>query len=128
MTTETAGPSPDEERLIAQAQTNFAGFFRWIGILNEMLQKDVGPKAGLIVNNPDVSVVEGTVSATLDVSRPGKPVLSIPFTITGDQIRFIHPKFELTDKATGEKYSDFTSQRSDDVNRILGDVVQDYIG
>jgi hypothetical protein len=128
MTTATAGPSPNEERLIAEAQANFAGFFRWIGILNDMLQKDVGPKAGLIVNNPDVNVVESTVSATLDVSRPGKPALSIPFTIAGDTIRFMHPKFELTDKATGQKSANFTSSRSDDVNRILADVIQDYIG
>lgn len=128
MTIAGAGPSPDEERLIGEAQANFAGFFRWVGILNEMMQKDVGPKSGLIVNNPEVSVAEGKVSATLDASRPGKPVLSIPFAIIGDRISFTHAKFELTDKATGQKICDFTSRGTDDVNRILADVVQDYIG
>jgi hypothetical protein len=122
------GASQDEERLIHEAQANFAGFFRWIQILNEMIQKDIGPKFGLIVNNPEVSVAEGKVSGTLDASRPGKAGLSIPFAIVGDKISFVHEKFALTDKATGEKTTDFTTKSTDDVNRILSDIVQDYIG
>lgn len=128
MTDASAPSRQDEERLISQAKANFAGFFRWITILNEMIQKEIGPKFGLIVNNPDVGVAEGTVSGTLDASRPGKPVLSIPFSIQGDQISFTHAKFEQTDKVTGQKTSTFTSRATDDVNRILSDIVQDYIG
>lgn len=117
-----------EERLISDAQANFGEFFRWISTLNGMIKKDIGPEFGLIVNNPDVDVAEQKVSGTLDVSRPMKAVLSIPFSIQGDVIAFDHPKFEMTDKLTGNKTSKFTSRASDDVNRILGDVVQDYIG
>jgi hypothetical protein len=128
MTLAPLGPSQDEERLIREAQENFAGFFRWIGILNEMIQKEIGPKFGLVVNNPEVNVAERKVSGTLDASRPGKAGLSIPFAIIGDRISFDYEKFALTDKATGEKSSEFTTKATDDVNRILADIVQDYIG
>lgn len=128
MSSAATGASQDEERLIHEAQANFAGFFRWIEILNDMIQKEIGAKFGLAVNNPEVSVAERKVSGTLDASRPGKAVLSIPFAIVGDRISFGHEKFALTDAATGEKSTDFTTRSTDDVNRILADVVQDYIG
>ncbi len=128
MTSAAPGPSQEEERLIREAQESFASFFRWISVLNEMIQKDIGPKFGLVVNNPEVSVAERKVAATLAASRPGKAGLSIPFAIIGDRIRFEHDKFALTDKATGEKTSEFTTKATDDVNRILADIVQDYIG
>lgn len=122
------GASQEEQRLIQEALENFASFFRWVGILNDMIQKDIGPKFGLSVNAPQVSPAERKISATLDASRPGKAALSIPFVIAGERISFDHPKFALTNKLTGEKNSDFTTKAADDVNRILADVVQDYIG
>jgi len=128
MTSAASGTSQDEEALIHEAQANFVSFFRWVGVLNEMIQKEIGPKFGLIVNNPDVDVAERKVSGTLDASRPGKPGLSIPFAIVGDRISFSHEKFALTDKTTGEKISEFTVKATDDVNRILADIVQDFIG
>ncbi|HYP57447.1 MAG TPA: hypothetical protein VEQ35_04090 [Beijerinckia sp.] len=117
-----------EELLIAQAQTNFSGFFKWVSTLNGMIKDQVGPQWGLIVNNPDVNVAEGKVSGTLDASRPLKEVLSIPFEIKGDRISFTHAKFELTDKLTGAKTTEFTSSATHDINRILADIIQDYIG
>ncbi|WP_026606097.1 hypothetical protein [Methylocapsa acidiphila] len=122
------GPSAEEERLIREAQANFTGFFRWISVLNEMIQKEIGPNFGLIVNNPEVSAAEGRVAGVLEASRPGKPVLSIPFAIIGEQINFEHEKFALSNRATGEKSSVFTNKAIDDMNRLLSDIVQDYIG
>jgi hypothetical protein len=127
MTDHVASSSSAEDQLISNAQSEFNNFFRWISTLDAMIKKDIGPSFGLIVNNPDVNVAEHKVSGTLDMSRPMKAVLSIPFAIQGDVITLDHPKFEMTDKISGNKTSKFTSRASDDVNRILGDIVQDYI-
>ncbi len=51
-----------------------------------------------------------------------------PSRIQGETISFQHPKFERENKATGQKSSTFTLSTVDDANRILGDVIQDYIG
>jgi hypothetical protein len=127
MSDHAANSSSPEERLIFEAQSEFGNFFRWISTLDAMIKKDIGPSFGLIVNNPDVDVAEHKVSGTLDISRPMKPVLSIPFAIQGNVISLDHPKFEMTDDASGKKTFKFTSRASDDVNRILGTIVQDYI-
>jgi hypothetical protein len=128
MTDAAGGADSNEQKLIAEARTNFGGFFRWVDVLNEMIQKDIGPKYGIVVNNQSASVADGKVSAALDATRPGKPALNIPFEIQGDSITLAHAKFELTNAATGQKSATFTSRGCDDVNRILSDIMQDYIG
>jgi hypothetical protein len=128
MTNPSTGPSAAEEQLIADAQQKFGSFFRWVSFLNDMIKKDIGPEYGLIVNNPEVSVAEQKVSGTLDVSRRFKEPMSIPFQIQGETISFQHLKFERENKATGQKSSTFHLSTIDDANRILGDVIQDYIG
>jgi hypothetical protein len=77
---------------------------------------------------PTLDSAEGKIGGAIDASRPGKPALTIPFEIKGDSISFAHPKFELADPATGQKSATFTSRGCDDMNRILSDVMQDYIG
>jgi hypothetical protein len=99
-----------------------------VSFLNESIKKDIGPEYGLIVNNPEVNVAEQKVSATLDASRRFKEPMSIPFQIQGDTLTFSHVKFERENKMTGQKSSTFTLSTVDDANRILGDVIQDYIG
>lgn len=126
--TDASGPSAAEEKLIADVQQNFSSFFRWVSFLNDSIKKDIGPEYGLIVNNPEVSVAEQKVSGTLDVSRRFKEPMSIPFAIQGETITLSHAKFERENKATGQKSSTFTLSTLDDANRILGDVIQDYIG
>ncbi|WP_036257788.1 hypothetical protein [Methylocapsa aurea] len=128
MTDAATKSGQDEDRLIAEARANFPSFFRWVGILNDMIAKEIGPKFGLAASAPEVSVADGKVSWTLEASRPGKPVLSIPFSISGDRISFAHAKFEFANAATGQKSATFAAEASDDANRILSDLVQDYIG
>jgi hypothetical protein len=128
MTDAKTGPSAAEEQLIAEAQQKFGSFFRWVSFLNESIKKDIGPEYGLIVNNPEVSVAEHKVSGTLDASRRFKEPISIPFEIVGDRLTITHAKFERADKLTGVKSSNFDVSTVDDANRILGDVIQDYIG
>jgi|GEM_PF-3395124 len=128
MTDSSAGPSAAEEKLISDVQQKFGSFFRWVSFLNESIKKDIGPEYGLIVNNPEVNVAEQKVSATLDASRRFKEPMSIPFQIQGDTLTFSHVKFERENKMTGQKSSTFTLSTVDDANRILGDVIQDYIG
>jgi hypothetical protein len=128
MTDPSTGPSAAEEKLIADVQQKFSSFFRWVSFLNESIKKDIGPEYGLIVNNPEVNAAEQRVSGTLDVSRRFKEPMSIPFSIQGDTISFQHLKFERENKATGQKSSTFNLSTLDDANRILGDVIQDYIG
>jgi hypothetical protein len=128
MTDPSTGPSAAEEKLIAAAQETFGSFFRWVSFLNDSIKKDIGPEYGLIVNNPEVNVAEQKISATLDASRRFKEPMSIPFQIQGDTLTFSHVKFERENKMTGQKSSTFTLATVDDANRILGDVIQDYIG
>jgi hypothetical protein len=128
MTDPASGPSAAEEKLIADVQQKFGSFFRWVSFLNESIKKDIGPEYGLIVNNPEVNVAEQKVSGTLDASRRFKEPMSIPFNIQGDTLTFEHAKFERENKTTGQKSSSFTVSTVDDANRILGDVIQDYIG
>lgn len=128
MTDPSTGPSAAEEKLVADAQQKFGSFFRWVSFLDDMIKKDIGPEYGLIVNNRDVSVAEQKVSGTLDVSRRFKEPMAIPFDIQDETISFSHPKFERENKATSQKSSAFDLSTIDDANRILGDVVQDYIG
>jgi len=128
MTDGAGSQSLDEQSLIAEARANFASFFRWVDVLNDMIQKDMGPKYGLVATLPSASLAEGKVGGALDASRPGKPALTIPFEIKGDSISFAHAKFEVADPATGGRSATFTSRGCDDVNRILSDVMQDYIG
>lgn len=128
MTDPSTTPSAAEEKLIADAQQKFGGFFRWVSFLDDMIKKDIGPDYGLIVNYSEDSVAEQKVSGTLDVSRRFKEPMAIPFHIQGETITFSHLKFERENKATGEKSSAFDLSTIDDANRILGDVIQDYIG
>lgn len=117
-----------EEQLAADAKRTFGSFFRWVGFLDDTIKKDIGPQFGAAVSPLDVSVVEQKVSGALDVSRPMKQPLSIPFQIQGETITLSHSKFEREDALTGETSSAFDLATIDDVNRILGDIVQDYIG
>jgi hypothetical protein len=128
MTDQGTGPSAAEEKLIADVQQKFSSFFRWISFLNDSIKKDIGPEYGLIVNNPEVNVAEQKVSGTLDASRRFKEPMSIPFAIQGDTLTLEHAKFERENKMTGQKSNVFTLATLDDANRILGDVIQDYIG
>lgn len=128
MTDSSTGTSAAEEKLISDAQQKFSSFFRWVSFLNDSIKKDIGPEYGLIVNNPEVNVAEQKVSGTLDASRRFKEPMSIPFEIAGDRLSVFHLKFEREDKKTGKKSSDFDLSTIDDANRILGDVIQDYIG
>jgi len=128
MTDPTQGPSAAEEKLIADVQQKFSSFFRWVSFLNESIKKDIGPEYGLIVNNPEVNVALQKVSGTLDASRRFKEPMSIPFYIQGDTLGIEHVKFERENKMTGQKSNVFTLSTVDDANRILGDVIQDYIG
>jgi hypothetical protein len=73
------------------------------------------------------SAVEQKVRGLLYVTRPLKEPLGIPFEIEGAAITLGHAKFERDGEA-GEKTSCYDVSTLDDVNRILGDVVQDYIG
>ncbi len=127
MTDPSTGPSEAEEKLIAEAQQKFGSFFRWVSFLNDMIKKDIGPEYGLVVNHREVSVAERKVSGTLDVSRRYKEPMAIPFDIDGETIAFSHLKFVRENKATGQKSSVFDLSTIDDANRILGDVIQDYI-
>ncbi|ACB95634.1 hypothetical protein [Beijerinckia indica] len=120
--------SETAEDLIANARTDFSGFFKWADVLNGMIQDQVGPQFGLVVSQPEVDLATGKVSGALEVSRPMKAALTIPFDIQGKQITFAHDKFYLADKASGSKITKFSSESIHDINRILGDIVQNYIG
>jgi hypothetical protein len=115
-----------EEQLIAEVRRSFASFFRWIDFLDDMIKKDIGQKFGVDVTLMG-SAVERKVRGLLYVSRPLKEPLGIPFEIEGNAITLGHAKFER-DADGGEKTSRFVVSSLDEVNRILGDVVQDYIG
>jgi hypothetical protein len=115
-----------EEQLIADVRRNFASFFRWIAFLDDMIKKDIGPKFGVDVTLMG-SAVEQKVRGLLYISRPLKEPLGVPFEIVGSAITLGHAKFEHDNEA-GEKTSRYDISTLDDVNRILGDVVQDYIG
>jgi len=128
MTDASSGPTAAEEKLIADVQQTFSSFFRWISFLNDSIKKDIGPEFGVFVNNPEINAAEQKVSATLDVTRRFKEPMSIPFEIQGQTLTITHPKFERENKLTGKKSSTFDLSTVDDANRILGDVVQDYIG
>jgi hypothetical protein len=115
-----------EEQLIAEVRRNFASFFRWVAFLDDMIKKDIGQKFGVDVTLMG-SAVEQKVRGLLYVTRPLKEPLGIPFEIEGAAITLGHAKFERDGEA-GEKTSRYDVSTLDDVNRILGDVVQDYIG
>jgi hypothetical protein len=115
-----------EEQLIAEVRRNFASFFRWVDFLDDMIKKDIGPKFGVDVSLMG-SAVERKVRGLLYISRPLKEPLGVPFEIDGASITLGHAKFERDDEA-GVKTTRFHLSALDDVNRILGDVVQDYIG
>lgn len=116
-----------EEQLLADVRRNFSGFFRWVSFLDETIKTDIGPTFGVDLSLK-ASAVEQKAMGLLFVTRPLKEPLPIPFEIEGTTIRFGHPKFERDDEATGEKTSRYPLSAIDDVNRILGNVVQDYIG
>jgi hypothetical protein len=115
-----------EEQLIAEVRRNFASFFRWVAFLDDMIKKDIGQKFGVDVTLMG-SAVEQKVRGLLYVTRPLKEPLGIPFEIEGAAITLGHAKFERDDEA-GAKTGRYDVSALDDVNRILGDVVQDYIG
>jgi hypothetical protein len=127
MSDQSASLAKAEEQVLAAARRNFDSFFRWIAFLDDTIKKDIGPKFGLDLSLK-ASAVEQKAFGLLFVTRPLKEPLSIPFEIEGTAIRFGHPKFERDDDATGEKTSRYDLSTIDDVNRILGDVVQDYVG
>jgi len=128
MTDASSGPTAAEEKLITDVQQTFSSFFRWVSFLNDSIKKDIGPEFGVFVNNPEINAAEQRVSATLDVTRRFKEPMSIPFEIQGQTLTITHPKFERENKLTGKKSNTFDLSTVDDANRILGDVVQDYIG
>ncbi|MBY6243461.1 hypothetical protein [Methylosinus sp. Sm6] len=115
-----------EEQLIAEVRRSFASFFRWIDFLDDMIKKDIGPKFGVDVTLMG-SAVEQKVRGLLYVTRPLKEPLGVPFEIEGASITLGHAKFERDNEA-GEKTARYDLSTLDDVNRILGDVVQDFIG
>lgn len=115
-----------EEQLIAEVRKHFASFFRWVDFLDDMIKKDIGPKFGVDVTLMG-SAVEQKVRGLLYISRPLKEPLGVPFEIEGRAITLGHAKFERESEA-GEKTCRYDISALDDVNRILGDVVQDYIG
>ncbi|PWB82767.1 MAG: hypothetical protein C3F11_10190 [Methylocystaceae bacterium] len=127
MTDTSESFSKVEEKLIADARRTFGGFFRWVDFLDEMIKKDIGPQYGLVVGCLEADAVEQKVSGALDVSRRFKEPMAIPFLIQGETIALSHPKFEREDEATGEKSNVFDLATIHDVNRILGDVIEDYI-
>jgi hypothetical protein len=116
-----------EEQLTAEARRTFDSFFRWVAFLDDMIKKDIGPKFGVDVSLK-ASAVEQKVRGLLYVSRPLKEPLGVPFEIEGASIILGHEKFERDDEAAGGKTSRFHVSQIDEVNRILGNVVQDYIG
>lgn len=116
-----------QEQLIAAVRRDFDSFFRWTVFLDDMIKKDIGPKYGVDVSL-EANAVEQKAMGLLFVTRPLKEPLAIPFEIEGATIMLGHPKFERDDEATGEKTFRYDLSAIDDVNRILGDVVQDYIG
>ncbi|WP_159729331.1 hypothetical protein [Methylosinus sp. Ce-a6] len=127
MTDPSASLARAEEQVLADARRNFSSFFRWVAFLDDMIKKDIGSKFGVDLSLK-ASAVEQKAFGLLFVTRPLKEPLPLPFEIEGTTIRFGHPKFERDDEATGEKTSSYDLSTLDDVNRILGDVVQDYIG
>ncbi|WP_018265467.1 MULTISPECIES: hypothetical protein [Methylosinus] len=127
MSDPSASLAKAEEQVLAAARRNFDSFFRWVAFLDESIKKDIGPKFGVELALK-ASAVEQKVMGLLFVSRPLKEPLPLPFEIEGTSIRFGHPKFERDDEATGEKTTRYDVSTIDDVNRILGDVVQDFIG
>lgn len=116
-----------EDQLIAAVRKNFDSFFRWIAFLDDMIKKDIGPKYGVDLSLLG-SAVEQKARGLLYISRPLKEPLGIPFEIEGASITLGHEKFERDDEATGGKTSRFHVSQIDEVNRILGNVVQDFIG
>ncbi|ATQ66660.1 MULTISPECIES: hypothetical protein [Methylosinus] len=126
MTESSESLAKAEEQLIAEVRRNFASFFRWVDFLDDMIKKDIGPKFGVDVTLMG-SAVEQKVRGLLYISRPLKEPLGVPFEIEGASIMLGHAKFERDNEA-GEKTARYDLSTLDDVNRILGDVVQDYIG
>jgi len=120
--------SDTTEALITKARTDFASFFKWADALDGMIKDQIGPKFGLVVNEPEADAATGVVSGSFTVTRPLKDPLVIPFKITGKTIVVDHDKFFLTDKATSSKITEFSIDSMHDINRILGDIVQNYIG
>lgn len=116
-----------EEQLTAEVRRTFASFFRWTSFLDDMIKKDIGPKFGVDVSLMG-SAVEQKARGLLYITRPLKEPLGIPFEIEGATIMLGHAKFERDDEATGEKTCRYNVSAIDEVNRILSDVVQDYIG
>lgn len=116
-----------EDKLVAEARRTFGSFFRWVSFLDDMIKKEIGPKFGVDLTLK-ASAVEQKTIGLLFVTRPLKEPLAIAFEIEGTTIRLSHPKFEREDDVTGEKTSCYDISAIDDVNRVLGDVVQDYIG
>jgi hypothetical protein len=127
MTEPSASLAKAEEQLVAEARRIFASFFRWTEFLDDTIKKDIGPKFGVDVSLKAIPV-EQKVLGLVFVTRPLKEPLGIPFEIQGQAIMLGHEKFERDDEATGEKTARYDVSTLDDVNRILGDVVQDYIG
>jgi hypothetical protein len=126
MTESSESLAKAEEQLIAEVRRNYASFFRWVDFLDDMIKKDIGQKFGVDVTLMG-SAVEQKVRGLLYISRPLKEPLGVPFEIEGPAITLGHAKFEHDNEA-GEKTSRYDISTLDDVNRILGDVVQDYIG
>jgi hypothetical protein len=126
MTESSESLAKAEEQLIAEVRKNFASFFRWVDFLDDMIKKDIGPKFGVDVTLMG-SAVEQKVRGLLYISRPLKEPLGVPFEIEGASIMLGHAKFERDNEA-GEKIARYDLSALDEVNRILGDVVQDYIG
>lgn len=128
MTDQSESLAKAEDQLIADARRRFEGFFRWAGFLDDTIKTEIGPEFGVAVKDLEASVVEQRVSGALDISRRFKQPMAIAFSIQGETIALSHPKFEREDEQTGETSSVYDLSAIHDVNRILGDVVQDYIG
>jgi hypothetical protein len=120
--------TPEEQALIAKARENFASLFKWVGFLNDVVQKELGTAVNVHANMSQVQVADGKVIGAIEGVQRNKPPLVVPFEIQGDRITIDHQKFEYTDRATKEKRRDYTIAGSDEISRILSELMQTHFG